>query len=169
MKNIFVKKSKIHGKGVFTARDYNKGDFIMDIDDSDVITDPSKLTEKQHNYLDYLENGKMVLMKIPERYINHSCDPNAYIKTVKEVRKVFVMRDISREEEITYDYSINGYGEGTWECNCGSKKCRKIIQSDFFKLVISLQIKYLPYLDDWFKKEFKDRVEKLKQERQIID
>jgi len=160
-KNVVVKKSKIHGKGVFAVSDFKKSDVILEIDDSDVITDLSKLTKKERDYLDYLEHGKMVLMKVSERYINHSCTPNTYIKTVDGVRRVFAMRDISKGEEITFDYCVNGYGDGTWECHCGSKNCRKFCEIDFFKLPKSLQIKYLPYLDDWFKEEFKDCIDEL--------
>jgi len=165
VKNVAIKKSKIHEKGVFASRDFKKGDLILEIDDSNIVTDPAKLTKKQHDYLDYLENGKIVLMKAPERYINHSCDPNTYIKTVDGVRKVFAMRDIWKGDEITFDYSINGYGYGTWECHCRSKNCRRSCQIDFFKLPKSLQIKYLPYLDDWFKEEFKDRIDELRRDK----
>ncbi len=95
MKNVVVKESKIHGKGVFAEKDFNKGEVILDINDSHVATDPSKLTKEQHEFeLDYLANGKIVIMQHPERYINHSCDPNSYVKTGNGVRKVFAMRDI---------------------------------------------------------------------------
>lgn len=56
----------------------------------------------------------------------------------------------------------NGDNDGTFECHCGSKNCRKIYQGNFFKLSIDLQIKYLPYLDNWFIDEHKLETEKLK-------
>ncbi len=90
MKNVIVKESKISGKGVFSTRSFRKGEVILKIDDSHVVTDPSMLTKEQYEFeLDYLANGKIVFMQAPERYINHSCDPNCYGKTVNGVRKVF--------------------------------------------------------------------------------
>ena len=163
MKNVVVKKSRIIGKGVFSSKNFREGEVILEIDDSHVVTDPSKLTKEQHEFeLDYLADGKIVVMQAPERYINHSCDPNSYVKTVNGIRKVFAMRDIQKEEEIVGDYSINGYNEGTFKCRCGSENCRVVYQGNFFKLPKTLQKKYLPYLDDWFLKQFKDKINRLR-------
>jgi hypothetical protein len=165
MKSVVVKESQISGKGVFSLRSFKKGEEILEIDDSHVVADPSTLTEEQYEFeCDYLANGKIVFMQSPERYINHSCDPNCYAKTVNGVRRVLAMRDIMKGEEIVWDYSINGYNEGTFKCNCGSRKCRGTYQGNFFKLPKSLQKKYLPYLDDWFREQFRDKIEKLRSE-----
>jgi len=166
MENVFVKESRISGKGVFSARGFRKGDVILEIDDSHVVTDSSTLTKEQHQFeLDYLAGGKIVVMQAPERYINHSCDPNGYAKTVNGIRRIFAMKDIKKGEEITGDYSINGYNEGTFKCHCGSAKCRLVYQGNFFKLPKSLQKKYLPYLDDWFVEQFKEKIDRLRRRR----
>jgi len=158
-----VKKSGISGKGVFSNRSFRKGEVILEMDDSYVVTDPSKLTNEQHeSELDYLADGKIVIMQTPEKYINHSCDPNSYVKTVDGIRKVLAMRDIQKGEEIVGDYSINGYNEGTFKCRCGSKNCRLVYQGNFFKLPKALQNKYLPYLDYWFVEQFKDKIVRLR-------
>jgi SET domain-containing protein len=162
MKNVAVKKSRISGKGVFSSKNFREGDFIFEIDDSYVVSDPSRLTKEQHEFeLDYLADGKIVIMQVPEKYMNHSCDPNSYMKTVNGIRKVFAMRDIQKGEEIVGDYSINGHNEGTFKCRCGSKNCRLVYQGNFFKLPKALQKKYLPYLDDWFVEQFKDEIVRL--------
>jgi SET domain-containing protein len=163
MKNVVVKKSRIIGKGVFSSKNFREGEVILEIDDSHVVTDPSKLTKEQHEFeLDYFADGKIVIMQAPERYINHSCDPNSYVKTVDGIRKVFAMGDIQKGEEIVGDYSINGHNEGTFKCRCGSENCRLVYQGNFFKLPKTLQKKYLPYLDDWFVKQFKDEIVRLR-------
>lgn len=163
MKNVVVKKSRISGKGVFSSRSFRKGQVILEMDDSHVVTDPSKVTKEQHEFeLDYLSDGKIVVMQVPERYINHSCDPNSYVKTVNGIRKVFAMRDINKGDEIVGDYSINGYNEGTFKCRCGSENCRLVYRGNFFKLPRALQKKYLPYLDDWFVEQFKDEIVRLR-------
>jgi len=162
MAPIFVEKSHIHGKGVFANQDFAAGERILAIDDSHVVDDPSKLTAYQNKYqCDWLKN-KIVLMQPPERYINHSCNPNSYVKTIRGIRTLLAMKDIQKGEEITYDYAINGYYESADPCHCGSKKCRQILNCDFFQLPEALQQKYLPYLDNWFVKEFKEKVEELK-------
>ncbi len=113
------------------------------------------------HHCDYLADGLVVLMQLPERYINHSCDPNTYVKTLLGVRYVFALRDIADGEEITYDYTINGFGNVVWECNCGSERCRHAIHSDFFHLPFWLQVEYLPLLDDWYVRAYRFQIEAL--------
>lgn len=162
-----VKPSPIHGKGAFAAGDFRRGDRILEIDDSRVVTEDAPLQESEgerERHCDYLAGGKVVLMQPPERYINHSCDPNSFVRTVDGVRWVFALRDISKGEEITYDYCINGIGDVVWRCNCGSERCRGMIHSDFFHPPRWLQLEYLPLLDDWFVEENRRLIEKLTQE-----
>lgn len=161
---VEVKNSKVQGKGVFAIIDIKKGDVVLQIDDSHVVTDPSTLTREQNEYdCDYLSDGKVILMQEPEKYINHSCDPTTYVKTINNVRNVLAMRDIKKGEEITYDYSMNGFNDGTFECHCGSQICRGTYQGNFFKLPEGIQLKYLPYLEDWFLNEHPKEIKELKE------
>lgn len=161
-KDVEVKESAKQGKGVFACRDFMNGDFVLAIDDSHVVTDVSKLTKEQHEFhCDYLSD-KIVLMQEPEVYINHSCDPNVFVKTKDGVRNIYALQDIKKGDEITYDYSVNGDNEGVFKCNCGSKNCRKVYQGNFFKLPIEVQLRYLPYLDEWFVEKHKTRIAELK-------
>lgn len=163
MEKVKVLDSPIQGKGVYSLRDIREGEVVLEIDDSHVVSDPSKLTKEQNEYdCDYLANGKVILMQEPEKYINHSCEPSTYVKTTDGIRKVIAMRDIKAGEEITYDYSMNGDNEGTFECHCQSRKCRKIYNGNFFKLPKETQLKYLPYLEDWFIEEHEEEITKLK-------
>ncbi len=165
MNNVIVKSSSIQGKGVYAIADIKKDEMVLEIDDSHVVTDPSKLTKEQNEYdCDYLEDGKVILMQSPEKFINHSCDPSTYVKTINGVRKVLAMSDIKTGDEITYDYSINGDNDGTFKCHCMSKNCRGMYQGNFFKLPLDIQKKYLPYLDDWFVKQYILKVDELKRQ-----
>lgn len=160
--NVTVKNSTIHGKGVYANRDFSKGGVVLEIDDSNVVKDHSKLTKKQWEFdCDFLASGKVILMKPPEKFINHSCDPNTYVKTIDQIRKVIAIKTIKKGEEITYDCSINGDNNGTFVCHCGASRCRGIYQGSFFKLPWSFQKEYLPYLEDWFIKEHKKEVDEL--------
>ena len=162
--NVSVKESKTQGKGVFALHDFKKGDVVLQIDDSHVVEDEANLTSEQHELeLDYLAD-KTVVMQEPEKYINHSCDPNTYVKTRNGVREVLAMRDIGQGQEITYDYSINGDNDGTFSCTCGTARCRGVYQGNFFKLPHELQLEYLSYLDDWFVKKHQKEIERVQLE-----
>ncbi|MBP9759290.1 SET domain-containing protein-lysine N-methyltransferase [Candidatus Dojkabacteria bacterium] len=162
MDNVIVKSSSIQGKGVYSLKNFRAGEVVLEIDDTHLVTDPKQLTNEEYeSHCDYFDN-KVVLMQSPEVYINHSCDPNTYVKTIDGIRKVLAMRDIKINDEITYDYSINGDNDGTFDCSCRSKNCREAYQGNFFKLPKDIQLKYLPYLDGWFTEKYKRETNDLK-------
>ena len=74
-------------------------------------------------------------------------DPNAGI-----VRDVFLtaMRDIKKDEEITFDYSVITADNWTLECKCGSPRCRKVI-GNYIDLSNELKRKYDKYTPEWIK------------------
>src|SRR5262249_32716345 len=116
---------------------------------------------EEAKHCDYLAGGRVVLMQSPERHINHSCDPNTNVQTIDGKRVVIALRGISPGEEVTYEYCINGDGDTVWNCDCGAARCRKTINSDFFRLPLELQRKYLPMLDSWFREERRAEITQL--------
>jgi hypothetical protein len=153
MTDVIVAPSRIHGLGVFAARDFRAGETVFHLDDSRLVADDLPLRPEKGEltvHCDYLAGGRVVLMPKPERRINSSCDPNTFVRTIGGVRHVLARRPISAGEEITYDYIINCHGGEVWDCRCGSARCRGRIVSSFFELPAWLQSEYLPLLDDWF-------------------
>jgi hypothetical protein len=162
MAKVAVRASPIHGLGVFSLKSISRGEVILAIDDSRVVMPdfPLNTTKGEFEYhCDYLAGGKVVLMQFPERHINHSCDPNTFVKTILGVRYVFALRAIVAGEEVAYDYCINGFGDTLWACHCRSERCRKTIHSDFFHLPYDLQVEYFPLLDNWYIEEYRENVE----------
>ena len=102
--NVQVPVSPIHGRGVFARIGFSRGDRVLTIDDSRMVTETAPLRESDGEYphhCDYLANGTVILMQPPERYINHCCAPNTFVKTVRGVRHVIARREIAAGEEIT--------------------------------------------------------------------
>jgi len=162
MSDLRVLSSPINGLGVFTGRPFRKGEALLAIDDSRIVDEEHPLSPGDDpRHCDYLAQKKVVLMQVPERHINHSCDPNSYVKTANGSRLVLALRDIPAGEEVTYDYCINSDGETVWTCHCGATRCRQQIHSDYFHLPVELQREYLPLLDDWFREEKAVRLKRL--------
>jgi SET domain-containing protein len=164
MSKVYIADSPIHGKGVFAAVTIRPGEPILTIDDSRLVTENSPLRsslDEHRRYCDFLADNTIVLMQPPERYINHCCGPNAFVKTIDGTRYVLAIKTIYMTEEITYDYAINSRGDTIWLCNCGSTRCRHTVYSDFFSLPYLLRLEYLPLLDEWFVEENRDRVKRL--------
>ena len=85
MSRVYTAESSIHGTGVFSSAHFSPGEIVVRIDDSRVVTgadplDPAKSDFEHH--CDYLAGGRVVLMQAPERFINHCCDPNTFVRTI---------------------------------------------------------------------------------------
>src|SRR5882672_9647084 len=59
-------------------------------------------------------------------YINHSCDPNAFMKTLHGHVLFFARREINATEEITIDYEQTLLPNSR-RCHCGAQNCRGTI------------------------------------------
>lgn len=146
-----------------------KGDLLLEIDDSDPVLDRGRLTPEQEIFIDVFVTvdgtQKVTWMKAPEKFINHSCDPNAFVRTdlTSGVRRAFALKDIQRDEELTWDYALNIWQE--WvapvPCNCGTARCRLIIRGNYFTLPREVQQRYLPLLDEPFRKRFAGEIRSL--------
>lgn len=60
------------------------------------------------------------------RFINHSCNPNVYMRRAYRKVEYYALRKIKNGEELTCDYGETHH-EGTLPCKCGAKNCRGFI------------------------------------------
>jgi SET domain-containing protein len=60
------------------------------------------------------------------RFINHSCDPNTYIRCTADRAEFYALRAIAKGEELTADYG-RSHHDGKLPCRCGATKCRGFI------------------------------------------
>ena len=60
------------------------------------------------------------------QFINHSCDPNLYVRFNRKRIYYYSRRAIKKGEELTIDYRFQ-HDETPVPCHCGSKKCRGTI------------------------------------------
>ncbi len=140
-----VKKSKIHGKGLFTKEDIREGEKvaikngrIVDqqfIDNNKEIIKGSELQIDDNHYIAPTTNEEL---KKSMLYINHSCEPNIGIRG-KNV--FFTLGNISKGEELTVDYGTFENNNNKLICNCRVKNCRKIVTGKDWQKK-SLQVKY---------------------------
>ena len=57
------------------------------------------------------------------RYINHSCEPNTFMRCTADRAEFYALRDIRRGEELTVDYG-ESHHDGRLACRCGAARCR---------------------------------------------
>ncbi len=165
MKEFTIKKSKIKEKGIFTNKEFKKGEKIFHQNLSNLrkysIKDIKKNNNINKNHLDYIGNGKYVIDFSMVSYMNHSCNPNSFVKIKNNLeRNVYALRDIQKGKELTHDYtatSIDQFNKkGFWKfkCNCKSKNCRKMIRGDFLNMPKTWQRKFYNYLPHHIKRKY---------------
>ena len=134
MADLIIKKSKVHGKGVFANRDFKKGEIVLKWDLSNKIEkdDMAKLPANVRKNV-YFFKGKCIIPSSPGKYLNHSCDANTFAKNSYDMAK----RDIEKGEEITIDMSHETIVGLNMKCECGSKNCKKIMNYSGLKTAVS--------------------------------
>ena len=57
------------------------------------------------------------------RYINHSCQPNTYMRVCYSKVEFWTLRSIKKGDELTCDYGPTHH-DGKLPCKCGAKNCK---------------------------------------------
>lgn len=147
-----IKKSPIHGKGLFANQAIAKGEIVA-IKGGRILTKPeweALETELGSPEIQISDEFFIAPANKEERegsmlYTNHSCNPNIGIQG----QIIFVaMRDIATGEELIHDWATTDDLDYEIDCNCGSAQCRKkITGKDWMKR--ELQEKYKGYFS-WY-------------------
>jgi len=134
-----VRRSRIHGRGVYAARRIRSGTRIIEYIGDRITHDEAdsryelKTDDDGHTFLFVVDDDLCIDAGVggnAARFINHKCDANC--ETIIEGRRVFIeaTRTIQAGEELGYDYQL------TWEttddpaelklytCRCGAAGCR---------------------------------------------
>ncbi|XOV84918.1 MAG: SET domain-containing protein-lysine N-methyltransferase [bacterium] len=153
--------------GIFACVDFELGNYIHTVRYEREITETNPLNSELGERYEHCAypDGKVMLVAAPDRYMNHSCDPNAYYRYDGSMAMAYARRAIAKGSEITVDYLNNNPGGDSWLCRCGSERCRGKTGTSFFKLPLPFQREYYPLLADWFKARFPGEVAEL--ERQL--
>lgn len=159
MTGVRVGPSRIAGRGLFAGHAFAAGERILEIDVRDRLGPQRPLRPgESESHVDRIWGGRLIHMKPPERYINHSCDPNASCRRDGERLWLVARRPIAPGEEIVTHYAVNSAEDHAWACACGAANCLGTATCDFFRLPAALQREYLPLLDGWFIDEQRARL-----------
>lgn len=139
-RRIIVRRSKVHGKGVFAASFIPKGTRIIEYKGrrmSEKAADEKYCDDSSpHTFLFLLDNAVVIDANYEgnsARWINHGCKPNC--DSTEEGGRMFIdaLRDIRAGEELSYDYNLVLEERHTpaqkklHACGCGAPKCRGTI------------------------------------------
>lgn len=133
-----ILRSGIEGWGVYATEDIAVGDMVIEYMGEIIRPITSDEREAYYDsqgigcYMFEVAPGRIVdatMLGNRARFINHSCEPNCFSRTVavehgRRVIVIFAKRNIKRGEELCYDYQFPLDAEDRVACACGSAKCK---------------------------------------------
>lgn len=122
-----VKRSAIHGCGLFATTDIPRGSTVWDFP----IHRPETSTPSSNEATTTLSDGTTVNVSISTaKYFNHSCVPNC-VTEVSGPSKFVVkaLTNIQKGEELLFNYGYGMTGHENRPCRCGARECIGFIVS----------------------------------------
>ena len=146
-KKIEVRRSTIHGRGVFTLCAFEKGEKIIEYKGERIDWEeaerrhPHDPTQPNHTFYFSLEDGLVIDGRVKgnaAKWINHACKPNCEAREIIDKNGmlrvfIFAQSDIAPGSELFYDYGLVVEGrrskklEQEYLCCCGHQRCRGTI------------------------------------------
>jgi SET domain-containing protein len=138
-RRIQVRRSGVHGKGVYALQDLAEGETLIEYG-GEVISwkealrrHPHDPSDPNHTFYFHIDDKHVIDGKQggnSSRWINHSCKPNC--EADEDGGRVFIkaLRNIAAGEELFYDYGLIIDAKYTpkllaeYPCWCGAKTCR---------------------------------------------
>ena len=131
MKLYKIKKSNIDKRGLYAAKKIKAGSRIMAYKGKIITKKESETNPKYDN------EKPIYLFNINKKYdldgdfkyntarlINHSCNPNCEVDGKGLKLWIYALRDIKKDEELSYDYGFSFDQDfKDYVCKCGAKNC----------------------------------------------
>jgi hypothetical protein len=138
-RRIQVRRSGIHGKGVYAVQEIAAGDTLIEYVGEIISWEeaqarhPHDPQNPNHTFYFHIDESRVIDALYggnSSRWINHSCDPNC--EADEQDGRIFIkaLRDIAAGEELNYDYGLiieERYTKklkAEYPCWCGAATCR---------------------------------------------
>ena len=136
---IQVRRSGVHGKGVFALRPIAAGETVIEYLGEVISWDeaqrrhPHDPAQPNHTFYFHVDEDRVIDAAHggnAARWINHSCAPNCEADEREGRIFIVALRDIEPGEELGYDYGLiidERYTpklKAEYACHCGAATCR---------------------------------------------
>ncbi len=138
-RRIQVRRSGVHGKGVFALKAIARGETILEYT-GEIITwpqaqrrHPHDPADPNHTFYFHVDDKRVIDAAVggnAARWINHACKPNC--EADEEDGRIYIkaLRALRPGEELFYDYGLiidERYTPALkkqFACRCGARRCR---------------------------------------------
>jgi SET domain-containing protein len=133
-----VRRSTIHGNGVFATRDIEAGEQIDEYTGERISADESAIRAEagggpvNHTFFFSLADGRVIdggSRGNDARFINHSCEPNCEAQEDEGRVYIHALQPIASGEELNYNYALiyeerhTAAVKKAFACRCGAPGC----------------------------------------------
>jgi SET domain-containing protein len=138
-RRVQVRRSGVHGKGLFALRPIAAGERILEYK-GELITwaqalrrHPHDPDDPNHTFYFHVDDKHVIDGNVggnASRWINHACDPNCEAEVEGQRVYIHALRALVPGEELFFDYRLVLDGRHTpkvkreYACRCGSPRCR---------------------------------------------
>jgi uncharacterized protein len=138
-RRIQVRRSGVHGKGVFALQPIAAGERLIEYT-GELIPwaeaerrHPHDPQDPHHTFFFHIDEDHVIDGKVggnASRWINHACEPNCEAEELGTRVFIKALRDLQPGEELFYDYGLVIDARMTptlkrdYACRCGSPQCR---------------------------------------------
>lgn len=158
-RRIQVRRSGIHGKGVFALQNIAAGETLIEYV-GEVITweeaqarHPHDPSDPNHTFYFHVSEDRVIDALVggnSSRWINHSCDGNC--EAQEHDGRIFIKarRAIAAGEELHYDYGLiieeryTAKLKAEYPCCCGAASCRGTLLAPKRKRLVGKEAASLP-------------------------
>ena len=131
--NVVARTSRLHGKGLFAARDLAAGERLIEYRGKRYGKDQTpRLRDTGATKFLRLSDGTGINGSGRAALANHGCEPNCEL--VEETESgwlrawLYTLRPVAKGEELVWDYRLDVVSRdeaySDWACACGAAQCR---------------------------------------------
>lgn len=139
-RRIQVRRSGVHGRGVFALQDIAEGEVIVEYAGKVISYEESQRrhphdpAHPNHTFFFQIDGDRVIDGGDggnSARWINHSCEPNCFAEEVDDRIFISALRNIHAGEELGYDYGLiieeryTAKLKADYACRCGAAECRR--------------------------------------------
>jgi SET domain-containing protein len=123
-----VRRSRIHGRGLFALSHLPARRKLGELGGELITRREARRRARGRDCVMIVEFGDGTAVDASRlgshfRHVNHSCEPNAFMRLCRGRVEFYSLRPIESGEEVTCDYGETHHG-GALACRCGSGRCR---------------------------------------------
>ncbi|MBK1902058.1 MULTISPECIES: SET domain-containing protein [Burkholderia] len=144
MKRFSVRRSPVHGKGVFALLPLTVGEILVEYKGKrmpwqQAVQEHEAAGMDGHTFFFGLSDGGVIdggQGGNSARWLNHACDANCAAVEVGGRIYIEVVREVERGDELFIDYGLqvdepsDEMTRDAYRCNCGASSCRGTMLGD---------------------------------------